>query len=121
VAVARRLFPTKVTVDDAWFRERLGPRANLDLIARFRECLRREIPVLCLFGATRNSWYFSEVWPSLQLASPRAQERVRTQSIQDADPGFSLPEHTRAFLETVLEWTAAHGASRAAPDRRATG
>jgi pimeloyl-ACP methyl ester carboxylesterase len=121
VAVARRLFPKKVTADDDWFRARLGPRANLGLIEQFRTCVRREIPVLCLFGATRNSWYFSEIWPSLQLASPRAQECVRTKSIQDADPGFSLPEHTRAFLETVLEWTVAHGASRATTGRRAAG
>ena len=119
VALSKRLFPKRVTADDAWFRERLGPRANLALVASFRACIARGIPVLCLFGATRNSWYFSEIWPALRLASAGTEERVRTRSIQDADPGFSLPEHTREFLETVLSWTETHGGRRAAPRQRA--
>ena len=62
------------------------------------------IPVLCLFGATRNSWYFSEIWPAFQQAVPSAAERVQTKTIPEADPGFSLPAHTREFLDTVLGW-----------------
>lgn len=118
VAITRRLFPGRVKIDDGWFRERLGARANLGLVECFRACVRREIPVLCLFGATRNSWYFSEIWPSLRQSSPRADERVRTKSIQDADPGFSLPEHTREFLDTVVAWTEENGAG-GEPGRRA--
>lgn len=121
VAVAKRLFPRRVTADDAAFRERLGPRANLGLVACFRGCLTREIPMLCLFGATRNSWYFAEIWPALRLGVAGADQRVRTHSIQDADPGFSLPEHTRQFLDTVLAWVAEQGGARAEDRARAAG
>lgn len=112
VALAKRLWPGRIRDDEAWYRERLGPLANLGLVARFQGCLRRRIPVLCLFGATRNSWYFSEIWPALERAAPGAAERVRTRNIQDADPGFSLPAHTAEFLEVVLAWIDEFGGSR---------
>ncbi|MFY3745938.1 alpha/beta hydrolase [Anaeromyxobacter sp. Red801] len=118
VALVRRLWPRRVAADDAWFQERLGPRANLGLVGAFRGCLARRIPVLCLFGATRNSWYFSELWPGFRASAPGAEARVSTKSIQDADPGFSLPEHAREFLDTVLGWADARDRDRAeAPGR----
>ena len=120
VAVGKRLWRRRVTGDDGAFRERLGPRANLGLVAAFRGCLERRIPILCLFGATRNSWYFSEIWPAFQAAVPGAEQRVGTKSIQDADPGFSLPEHCREFLETVTAWVEARRAPGAEAPKRST-
>jgi len=118
VAVVKRLRPGRIADDDTWFQERLGPRANLGLVASFRGCLERRIPVLCLFGATRNSWYFSEIWPAFRRAVPGAEARVKTKTIQDADPGFSLPAHTRECLDAVVSWTEAHGGPRAKPRAR---
>ena len=119
VAIAKRLWHRRVTNDDAWFRQRLGPGTNLTLVACFRDVMKRRIPVLCLFGATRNSWNFDEIWPALLQAAPGARQRVLTKSIQDADPGFSLPEHSREFLDTVLGWTEEHGGTAAVPRTRA--
>ncbi|ACL66301.1 conserved hypothetical protein [Anaeromyxobacter dehalogenans 2CP-1] len=111
VALVRRLWPRRAKADDAWFQARLGPLANLGLVAAFRGCLARRIPVLCLFGATHNSWYFSELWPGFRTSAGGAEARVSTKSIPNADPGFSLPEHARAFLDAVIGWAEARGGS----------
>lgn len=124
VAVSRRLFPARVAFDDAAFRQRLGPRANLDLVASFRACLARRIRILCLFGATRNSWYFSEIWPALRHGMAGADEAVTVKTIPNADPGFSLPEHTREFLDAALSFIEAQpagGRAQAGPPARAAG
>lgn len=116
VALARRL-PGRRGAGEAFFLERLGPRANLGLVAAFEGCLARGLPVLCLFGATHNAWLFSEIWPGLEGAVRGASRLVQRQEIVDADPGFSLPEHTRAFLEIVLGWVERHGPPGPGADR----
>ena len=104
VALAKRLLPRRVKADDAWFRERLGPFANLTLVRALEGCLERRMRILCVFGATRNSWFFAEIWPALEKAHRAGARRLGVVTIQDADPGFSLPPHTREVLEKVTAW-----------------
>ncbi|MBN2195885.1 MAG: alpha/beta hydrolase [Polyangiaceae bacterium] len=104
VAIARRLWAGHTTFDDGWFRERLGPRANLSLVRDFQSGLQRRVHLFCLFGSTYNSWYFSEIQAGLLAGTPAHSDHLDVRTIMDADPGFSLPEHTRQFLDTVTEW-----------------
>jgi uncharacterized protein len=106
VAVGKRLAGQgPVAYDDTWFKERLGPRANLGLLADFQACLRREVALLCIFGSTFNAWYFAEIRSGLFAGAPGGGRRFRLHGIPDADPGYSLPDHTRQFLEEVGRWS----------------
>lgn len=104
VALAKRLHAQSENWNEERFRQLLGPRAHLELIADFRRCLGRRIPILCVFGATYNSWYFAEVKQGLIGDDPDAAGRIEMRVVQDADPGFSLPPHTREFFKAIFEW-----------------
>jgi dienelactone hydrolase len=103
-AVGRRLWRGFVSEDVTWFRDRLGPSANLEMIESLRECMARRVPVLCVFGNTRNSWHFNEILPALRRSGRGVEPPLRVVTIEGADHGFSLPLHEQAATRAVASW-----------------
>lgn len=102
VSIGKRIGVLKrEKIDDKWFINKLGPRANLDLISRLQMVLKKGIPTFFVFGTTYAAWNFEEVKSGL-LPNKKKNPTIQQNMVKRADPGFSLPQHRRELIDVLI-------------------
>ena len=84
----------------------LGTRANLELVASVRDCVRR-MPVLCVFADTDNASYFQQSAPLL-VDGKQAAGRLLVRVVQGADHNFSTQQQCDELCTILADWLDEH-------------
>ncbi len=103
-ALRRRWAGNGVDADTRWLMKKLGPAANLELMASFRRCLHRRIPLLYVFGSTDNAACFARVRPQLAASAPGYADCVTEHTVTGADHDFLEPAHTDELIRILAAW-----------------
>ena len=104
-AISKRIYFKKDSIkNDQWFQDRLGPRTNLRLIHHLKTFLNRGIKTFFIFSSNHNAWNFDEIKAGLISNNKIALNNITQHTIKNADPGFSIPEHSREFIDITVNW-----------------
>ena len=99
------------------FVDRLGPRANTNILTGLLKCAERGMPIMGVFAETWDAEAFEGLLPDLRRAYGDSADRLQYHKVAKADHLFTEPAHGDEVIQTLIGWLTDLNAAAAQPPR----